>query len=648
MVSRTAVLWRPDCVGHKCWRSGLMPLRHLAFLVASVVFLMNVCAVRAADDPASARDLLLPVIEALKAVEHPRSGRGSATVKVQDKQGYHEHLADFRFKEDQLSRTDWFDIQDERREKRQVAWSMGREVYVGSNESNAVVLREAAEQFHHECGYDFHPSTFTSPWHESLADTLQRWIDGPGDLSVNLDSDGQLQIKAEYQDIQGKDDDDVLRNIIVLDKAMGFRPVFFQHTWSYLKADKLSWGTQTRVSWMRHGRTWYVSDAEYKRFTVGSYVEGESPRIVDSSKWWVKVAVQGLTLDVDIPDSEFTLDGLGLPSRLLVADRVAGATYRYEGPTAAAAEPEKLSNERDSPERLVRGQNAGPWENSGKVAASLEGLQWIKGGPVEIEKDSIYIVEFWATWCGPCRVSIPHLTELQREFEEKGVTVIGISGETADVVRPFVEAKGDAMGYAVASDPDQQVSQRYMEAFKVGGIPHAFIVGRNGTILWDGHPMVRMDEVLREILADDFDEVANTEKKVAAEQIAHSAELQKRYFASVDRDTEEAAKTGQQFVTDGSDATLLNVFAWRVLTDVPEANRDLELALEGAAKAVRLSGEKDAAILDTYALALYELGKRHVGEAIVHQKKALALAENSWMREGLEKRLKRYESASVE
>src|SRR4051812_12410302 len=62
--------------------------------------------------------------------------------------------------------------------------------------------------------------------------------------------------------------------------------------------------------------------------------------------------------------------------------------------------------------------------NVGDAAPALAPSKWIKGEPIEkFEKGKLYIVEFWATWCGPCRASIPHLSELQAKF--KDVAFIG-------------------------------------------------------------------------------------------------------------------------------------------------------------------------------------------------------------------------------
>jgi len=291
-----------------------------------------------------------------------------------------------------------------------------------------------------------------------------------------------------------------------------------------------------------------------------------------------------------------------------------------------------------------------PWDKLGKPAAPLTGLQWIKGEPVKMEKGSVYVVEFWATWCAPCLTSIPHLSEVQHQFKDKGVTIIGISNEDAERVKPFVAEKGETMNYTVAVDPGRQVSKGYMQAFGVRGIPHAFIVGKDGNLLWHGHPMAGLDAVLEQVVAGQFDYVAYAKKQAAQEkEQARVLKLFKAYFTTLGTDRDEAARIGLQLVDGPDNWMMLNALAWRILTNVPQDQRDLELARRAAAKAVKLTEEKNPSVLDTYARALYELGRQYVTEAVAQQKKAVALAQdNNEMRQGLEKALERYESASVE
>src|SRR5215471_5656015 len=78
----------------------------------------------------------------------------------------------------------------------------------------------------------------------------------------------------------------------------------------------------------------------------------------------------------------------------------------------------------------------------GDPAPKLQTGKWVQGEPVkEFAKGKAYIVEFWATWCGPCRISIPHLNEIHNKFKDKGLIVIGQDcWEHNDaLVAPFVE-----------------------------------------------------------------------------------------------------------------------------------------------------------------------------------------------------------------
>jgi thiol-disulfide isomerase/thioredoxin len=138
----------------------------------------------------------------------------------------------------------------------------------------------------------------------------------------------------------------------------------------------------------------------------------------------------------------------------------------------------------------------------GDPAAPLSIQEWIQGGPIDVKDGkAVYVVEFWATWCGPCRVSIPHLSALQKKLKDKGVVVVGISDESPATVKPFVQKMGATMDYAVASDKSAETAAAYMGAYGQNSIPTAFVVGKDGQVLWVGHPMGGLDRALDNILA---------------------------------------------------------------------------------------------------------------------------------------------------
>ncbi|NTV74342.1 MAG: TlpA family protein disulfide reductase [Holophaga sp.] len=150
----------------------------------------------------------------------------------------------------------------------------------------------------------------------------------------------------------------------------------------------------------------------------------------------------------------------------------------------------------------------------GDPAPAIAPATWIKGKPVKaFEKGSLYAVEFWATWCGPCKEGIPHLTELAKAYKGK-VTVIGMNiweaqkaggADTLPKVKAFVKAQGPKMGYRVAADgADGHIADAWMKAAGENGIPCAFLVDREGRVAWIGHPSA-LDGVLKEVLAGTYD-----------------------------------------------------------------------------------------------------------------------------------------------
>jgi len=272
----------------------------------------------------------------------------------------------------------------------------------------------------------------------------------------------------------------------------------------------------------------------------------------------------------------------------------------------------------------------------GDAAPALAITQWIKGAAVDLaagKGTNVYVVEFWATWCGPCRRTIPHLSALQRDYKDKGVVTIGISDEDAATVRPFVEKMGTNMAYTIALDRAKETARAYMRAFAVEGIPHAFVVDKEGKIVWQGHPMDGLDRVLERVTAGTFD-------PAEVQKLERARELLSAYqgVAQIAEEQELLKIMGTRLLAlGGHDPAFLNEVAWSLLTD-ELAWRDLALAEAMAAKACALTQQKEASLLDTYARALALNGKK--AEAIAIQEKAIALSTDQAGQKALRLHLK--------
>jgi len=92
------------------------------------------------------------------------------------------------------------------------------------------------------------------------------------------------------------------------------------------------------------------------------------------------------------------------------------------------------------------------------------------------------LIEFWATWCEPCRESIPHLNGFWRTYKDKGLVVIGVTKEDEGPVKEFV--KEVPIHYFIGRDPTSELAGH----LGVTVIPHAIIVDKTGRITWEGHP----------------------------------------------------------------------------------------------------------------------------------------------------------------
>jgi thiol-disulfide isomerase/thioredoxin len=283
----------------------------------------------------------------------------------------------------------------------------------------------------------------------------------------------------------------------------------------------------------------------------------------------------------------------------------------------------------------------------GDKAPSLNGVTWIKGQAPAMP-GTVTVVEFWATWCGPCRQTIPHLTALQKKHGDK-LHIAGLSTEDAAKAKPFVDQQGGQMDYRVGLMAND-AAQSYMKGIE--GIPHAFLVDTTGVVVWHGHP-TGLDTVIDQVLAGQFDvekaeTLAGLRKELATILQQRPPQLDKlldvvvqlRLVDPFDSQAVELAITIARYREDPSQvrkvlasldrddcpAMIANNNAWARVIDEKLHYRHLDLALILAERAVAKE-PKNAAYLDTKARILHEIGL--FDEALALEEQAVALEPGS-------------------
>ena len=93
------------------------------------------------------------------------------------------------------------------------------------------------------------------------------------------------------------------------------------------------------------------------------------------------------------------------------------------------------------------------------------------------QRGKVVVLNFWATWCPPCRKEMPDLETLYQQFKDQGLVILAISDEDSDKVKPFI--KQQKVTYPILLDPGRKVN----ELFQIEGIPKTFVYDRTGKLV---------------------------------------------------------------------------------------------------------------------------------------------------------------------
>jgi thiol-disulfide isomerase/thioredoxin len=165
-----------------------------------------------------------------------------------------------------------------------------------------------------------------------------------------------------------------------------------------------------------------------------------------------------------------------------------------------------------SPKRLMAILMAGAALSAASRLAFAEGNEYVGQTPPEISiaellnaapempktlaelRGRVVLLEFWATWCPPCRRMIPHMQELSEKYSQKGLQILSVTKEKPEVVKPFV--KENNMKYTIGLD----VQGKTMRTYGITAIPTAYLIGADGKVIWQGHPSELKENQIEEAL----------------------------------------------------------------------------------------------------------------------------------------------------
>jgi peroxiredoxin len=267
--------------------------------------------------------------------------------------------------------------------------------------------------------------------------------------------------------------------------------------------------------------------------------------------------------------------------------------------------------------------SGGEFSKLGDPAPPITVKEWVKGTPVDFKAGTNIYVLVFCTLSRANEFAITNLSSLQKLYQNKGVVVVAISSEPVEPLKAFVQLKGAEIDFTVAADDDaRKMTASYQRAFRQMMLPRAYVVGKDGTVLWHGHPLRdNLGEVVDEITSGRYN-LEQTKKNVFAKQ------QMEQYLVMARQDDPRTAKAGRIMLTlRTNDATALSDLAFQIATAPFIEKRDVALATAALDRAAQLATTNTTDIAVNRAILLFQTGKQEEGLAQARQALATAQSE---------------------